>query len=133
MSILTLISGLVKPVTDLIKGRQDRKKNRESAQAQLSAASQAGNFNLKLKDQEWEALAQGQKSSTWTDEYATVSILSIVNLVVVGGVASAFGYPQVLTGIVTAISTMAEVGIDIGFLAEAVVLAAIGLSTWRKL
>jgi hypothetical protein len=132
-NIGSVLKGLITPVTDIIKRKQERKQNRESAQVKLKQLSLDNDANVTFNDQEWEALAQQHKSETWTDEYATVSILSIINLVVLGGIFSAFGKPELLTGIVLAISTMAQVGIDIGFLAESVVLAAVGLTVWRKL
>jgi hypothetical protein len=133
LDIGSALKGLISPITDIIKKKQERKQARESAAAKLKQLSMDNDANVTFNDQEWEALAQTAKGETWTDEYATVSILSIVNLVVLGGILSAFGKPELLTGVVLAISTMAQVGIDIGFLAEAVVLAAIGLTVWRKL
>jgi hypothetical protein len=54
-------------------------------------------------------------------------------LIVVGGVAAAFGYSQVLAGVGLAVTALVNAGVDVGFLMEAVTMSAVGLSVWRKL
>jgi hypothetical protein len=51
---------------------------------------------------------------------------------VIGGLASAFGYPQILIGVGTAIKSLSTAGVDVGFIMEATIMAAIGLSIWKK-
>ena len=76
-------------------------------------------------------MGQSLQAQTWKDEYVTVSIVSIINIIMVGGIASAFGYPELIDGMVIALTKLAELGLDIGFLVTAVVLAAIGMKMWR--
>lgn len=123
---------LFKPVADIFAERERRKAAREAASAKLAAAKVENLHTLELNKDEWEQLnVQGMKDS-WKDEYVTVSIISIFNLIVVGGIATAFGYPQLLTGIGLAVTALGEQGVDVGFLLEAVALSAVGLSIWKR-
>lgn len=131
--ITAVASALIAPVADIFKARQHRKAAKEQAEAKLKVAKQQGWQNLQLNDQEWEQLAVQSKKDSWVDEYATVSVLSVFNLLVLGGVAAAFGEPRVLEGLSIAIQAITAAGVDVGFIMEAVVLAAVGLSVWRKL
>lgn len=126
------LSILLAPITDLLKQRGERKAAKESAQAKLAQAKVDNDYKLEFTDQEWEAISAAGLKDTWRDEYVTLSVGSILNIIVLGGILSAFGHPETLTGIVIAINAINAIGVDIGFLLEAVVLAALGLSVWRK-
>ena len=126
------ISSLFKPVASVINKRQERKQLREQALAKLNQSAQDNDHSLNLNKDEWEALNVKGMEQTWKDEYVTVSIVSILNLIVIGGLASAFGYPQVLTGVGTAMTALTAAGVEIGFLMEAAVLAGLGLSVWKR-
>jgi len=128
-----IFAGLIKPVTDLLAKRQDRKMAKEAAQAKITVARDTNATSVEMKDQEWEAIAVAMTKESWKDEYATVSVLSLLNLIVLGGILAAFGYPQVLTGVATALRGFVSIGVDIGWLMELVVMAAVGLHIYRKL
>ena len=127
------ITALFTPIAKIITNRQERKKLREQALAKLSQSAQDNSQALNLNKDEWEALNVKGMDNTWKDEYVTVSVISILNIIVVGGLATAFGYPQVLLGIGTALKALGDVGVDMGFLLEATVLAGLGLSVWKRL
>ena len=129
----TWITALFKPVADIVAKRQARKLAKETAKAKLVQAKQDDTFQLQLNQDEWEALAQKGLSDSWKDEYVTVSIVSILNLIVIGGILAAFNYPQVLNGLGAALSALEYSGVNIGFLMEAVILSAVGLSIWKKI
>lgn len=126
------ISALFAPVANVINKRQERKMAKEGARSKLVQSRQDGTHKLDLNKDEWEQLQVKGMDGTWKDEYVTVSIVSILNIIVVGGIASAFGYPQVLEGVGTAMLAMTSAGVDIGFLMEAAVLAGLGLSVWKR-
>ena len=130
--MMEILSSLFKPIAGIIGKRQDRKAAKEAAGAKLVAARQAGDQKLELNKDEWEHLAIDGLAGTWKDEYITVSVVSIFNVIVLGGLASAFGYPQILAGIGTAIQALTLAGVDVGFLLEATILAGLGLSVWKK-
>ena len=126
------ITGLFKPVASIINKRQERKLLKEKALAKLTQSAQDDSQAINLNKDEWEALNVKGMDHTWKDEYVTLSVVSILNIIVVGGIASAFGHPELLTGIGVAIKALGDVGVDIGFLLEATILAGLGLSIWKR-
>jgi hypothetical protein len=130
--IKDLVLSIFKPVAGIFEKREERKKQRESAHAKLAQAKVDQTHAIELNKDEWEHLAVNGLSGTWKDEYVTVSIVSILNLIVLGGILGAFGHPQVLEGLATALTALGELGVDFGFLLEATVLAAIGLNVWKR-
>ena len=127
-----LITGLVSPVTALLSKRTARKAAREAASAAIKHAVVSGAKEVTFNEQELSGVSRLEAKNSWKDEYATVSILSILNIIVLGGIASAFGYPQILEGIQGAMLTLDAIGVRIGFLMEAVVGAAVGFSLYKK-
>jgi len=123
---------LFKPVASIFAKREERKMVREQAAGKLAQSKADGSLKLELNKDEWENLQVKGMTESWKDEYVTVSVVAILNVIVVGGLASAFGYPQILTGVATAITALGETGVDIGFLLEAAVLAGLGLSIWKR-
>lgn len=128
----TWLAGLLTPLAGIYGKRQDRKAAAESARAKLAQATSSNSQELNLNKDEWEHLNIKGMGETWKDEYVTVSIISIFNIIVIGGILSAFGYPELLLGVSTAIRSLNLVGVDIGFLMEAAVLAGLGLSIWKR-
>lgn len=126
------ITAVFKPVADVFVAREQRKAAREAATAKLAQGKAEGAQQVELNKDEYEAVATSGLNATWKDEYVTVSVVSILNLIVLGGVATAFGYPEVLRGVGYALAALGGVGVDVGFLMEATVMAAIGLSIWKK-
>jgi len=132
MAIPTWLTAIFEPVSKIIARRQERKAAKETARAKLAQAALDNEHTLELNKDEYEIVATNGLADTWKDEYAVVSVVSILNLVVVGGLAAAFGYPQVLEGGAIAINSLTQSGVDVGFLLEAAVLSALGLSIWKK-
>jgi hypothetical protein len=132
MGLKDIVAGLFSPVADIFKAREARKAAKEAAAAKLAMATAEGQQKIELNKDEYEVLATQGLAGTWKDEYVTVSVVSILNTIVIGGLASAFGYPQILIGVGTAIKSLSTAGVDVGFIMEATIMAAIGLSIWKK-
>lgn len=128
----TWVTALFKPVADIISKRQDRKMAQQTAKTKIEQAKQDDTHALNLNKDEWESLQVKGMDTTWKDEYVTVSVVSIFNLILVGGIASAYGHTQILEGVATAITALTASGVDVGFLLEAAVLAGLGLSVWKR-
>jgi len=123
---------LIKPIVGLFSKRQERKLLREKTVAALSQSAQDNKHQININKDEWESLNVKTQEGTWKDEYVTVSLVSILNLIVLGGILTAFGFPQVLTGVGVAVNALGEAGVDVGFLLKAAVLAGLGLSVWKS-
>jgi hypothetical protein len=132
MNISEIVTGLFKPLTSIFQKREERKAAREAAASKLSQAKVDQAHTIELKKDEWEQLAVSGLDKTWKDEYITVSLVSIFNLIVLGGILAAFGFPQLLTGVGIAIQALTTAGVDVGFLLTATVMAGLGLSIWKK-
>ena len=126
------VTALFAPITAIITKRQDRKAAQQTAKNKLMQSKANNHQALELNKDEWEQLNVVGMDTTWKDEYVTVSVISIFNIIVIGGLASAFGYPEILTGIITAITALSAAGVDIGFILEATILAGLGLSIWKR-
>ena len=127
-----IVAGLISPVTEIVKKRQDRKIAQDSAVAKLQMKALDSSTQIEFNDQEWERISAAQKQNSWTDEYATVSILSILNIIVFGGIMAAFGEPRVMMGIGMAVQALQASEVNIGLLMETVVFAAVGIHVLRK-
>lgn len=132
MLVQEAIVALFKPVTEIFKAREARKMAKEAAASKLLQAKAENLQKLELNKDEWEQLKVPSLADSWKDEYITVSVVSIFNIIVIGGLASAFGHPQVLEGVGVAMNALSSAGVDVGFLLEATILAGVGLSVWKK-
>lgn len=126
------VTALFEPIASIIRKRQDRKIAGEAAKAKLASAKVGNTQELNLNKDEWEQLQVKGMADSWKDEYVTLSIVSILNMIVIGGIASAYGHPEILQGVATAITALSASGVDVGFLMEAAVLAGLGLSIWKR-
>jgi len=124
---------IVKPITDVFQKKEDRKIAHDAIIGQLHAAQQAGDQEVVVNDQHLEQVLAGQLGTSWKDEYVTLSIVGIINAYIAGGILQGFGYPHFLEGVILGVKTMVATGIDVGFIMNATVMAAIGLNVWRKI
>jgi len=129
--IKQIAAALIAPITDLIRAKQERKLAKETARAKLAHAKQEGSQQITLQDQELEAVLASQMEKSWKDEYVTIVVLMPFLMILVGGVAAAFGEPRVLEGVSLSIQTLVAADVDVGTLMTAVVFSAIGLNFWR--
>lgn len=129
-----IVTGILQPVADVINKRQERKQAKDEAQAELVIARQQNRHEITLQDTQLEHILSQKQDTTWKDEYVTVSLVSIVNLLIVGGLEAAYRGEDafVLEGLAMAIGAMVQAGVDVGFLITAAVLAGLGLSIWKK-
>tara|TARA_R110002167_G_scaffold60282_2_gene170429 strand:- start:24086 stop:24508 length:423 start_codon:yes stop_codon:yes gene_type:complete len=129
--IKAIVEGIVAPVSGILNKRTERKMAVESADAKLAQIKQDGITKVELNEQDIEALRTKQNESTWKDEYTLLSVLSIMNIIVLGGIAKAFGFPEILAGVVYAVQELNAVGVDTGELIRVSVYAGLGLSVWK--
>lgn len=128
-----VVTTIIKPVADAYIKNQERKQAKESAKSKIKLAKDEQTNKVDLKDAEWEVVAKSLEDKTWKDEYVTVTIISPVNLIIVGAIYGAFSQDyRVLEGTTAGIQALTVVGLDYGVVLTAVVFAAIGLKMWRS-
>jgi hypothetical protein len=130
--ITGIVQGVVAPVTGVLNKKTEAKMAKASAVAKMDFAKQANASQVTFNEQEIEQIRTSGLDNTWKDEYVTVSVVSIFNLIIIGGVLSAFGHPQVLSGVGLALQALHGAGVDVGTIMKYTIFAAIGLSVWRK-
>jgi len=133
VNILGLVAGAIKPVADIFVKRTERKAQRDALNAKVGMAKQEGADKVTLTDADFESISKQAENETWKDEYLTIIIPSPIVLFLVGGIYAAFtGDLRIIEGTVTGIQALGAVGVDMGFLMEAVVLAGVSLKIWRS-
>ena len=132
--ILGFLGTLVKPVTDIYAKRQEIKQAKQVFKAELKKKQVDNSHKIEISDQYWEAIAAEKAGDSWKDEYVTLVITAPIPGIFLGGMLETFGYGRaMLDGILVGITQINAIGGTYGFLLEATVLAALGLSIWRKL
>jgi len=131
--IADLIKGLISPITALLLKRQERKLVVAGAKAKLDQAKSDGAHKVELNEQEIEVVRTNGLGGSWKDEYITVSVVAFLNLIVVGSIAAAFGYTNLLEGMTGSVMVLTAMGVDMGELIRIVILAGVGVSVWRRL
>lgn len=130
--ILGVVSGLVKPIADAYRTRQERQGAKETAQAKLQLAKTDNEHKLDLTDAEWEVMAVKTTPSSWKDEYVTIVVTSPIIGILLGSVWYALtGDMSLLEGFNLGISNLTAIGVDMGEMMLVVVYAAVGLKFWR--
>jgi hypothetical protein len=127
-----VIAAPVNAVVGHLNKKQERRQAREVATAKIEQSKVDGKIQVQITDQEWEALKVSQEGETWKDEYVTVVITTPILLFFVGGIAHAFGYPELLEGVNTGIAAIQGLNVDFGSLMETVVYAAVGVKVVKK-
>jgi len=123
----------IKAVGGFFNKREERKINRDNGINKLQQIKQTGATDITLSDAEAEAIMAQGLNGTWKDEYVTILITAPYALLIAGAVYLVFsGDSRLLDGALQSIKGLESVGVDIGFLMEAVVLGALGLKIWRK-
>ncbi len=130
-AIASVISGIAKPVTDVVKAKETTKQLKASGLQKIQQAQIDGQNSLNLTDAEWEALTTQGNADSWKDEYVTVTMTAWIWMALIGAVASAYDKPEVLEGVKTFVVFCTQNGIELGLMTSAVVMAAVGLKVWR--
>ena len=126
---------LIKPISDYAVSRTQRRIAKDNIDGQVKMAKVQGQNEAAVSVADWELNSKAQEGGTWKDEYVTVSVFSLFNLVVVGGVLTGMGFaagPEILTGVETAVDALNEIDGTVGFMVKAVGLAAIGLKVAKE-
>ena len=133
MSVLSILTLAVKPLTSVYEAYLGRKKTKDSLKSKAALAKQTDGTNVTLTDAEWELASKQMEDQSWKDEYVTIVITSPLVGILGGAVYHSFtGDPRLLEGVMAGIEAIGTLDINMGLLMEIVVLAAVGLKIWRK-
>jgi hypothetical protein len=136
MSIASIIGtaaqAVVAPVASVLNKRQETKQLNRTVDAKLAEKKLDSSTEIALTDKEWENIGKRNETTSWKDEYVTVSVVSIFNLILLGGILTAFGQPQLLQGITEALTAFNAMGVNIGDIMKVTIYAALGIYAFRK-
>jgi len=123
----SLISGVAKPVSDVITAGTKRKQAKEEGLNKIQKAKVDGENSLNLTDAEWEAITAQGNAESWKDEYVTITLTVWIWVAMWGAIRD----PDVLEGVQIFLTFCKTNDVEIGWLTGAVVTAAVGLKVWR--
>ena len=133
-AIASALGAIARPVVNYLGKREERKGAAKVVEGKIALAKVEGHQSIELKRAEWENIAVESTKDSWKDEYVTLIITSPLLLIILGSVYAAFtGDTRLLDSATVALSTLAELGIDMGQMMLLVVLAAIGIRGARRL
>lgn len=131
ISLGTAISNAVGSIAGVFTAKTKAKQAIETGKQKIQKAQVDGQNSLNLTDAEWEAVNADNQDGTWKDEYVTVVCTFPYVFIFLGAVVAAFGNELLLTGSMTGVAKLEEIGVDVGHLCQVVVYAAVGLKLWR--
>jgi uncharacterized membrane protein YqgA involved in biofilm formation len=129
------IGGAIAPIASIFTKREERKQAKDAIKGQVALAKQQGQTEVSIKAQDWEIASKGQERGTWKDEYITVSVMSIFNAIVIGSVATAFGYDGgtlLVSGMLDGIETIDTLDGTVGRMIEVTVYAGLSVYAFNK-
>lgn len=133
MSVASVIGILASPVTDMVGKWIDRKTAKDGLKSKAVLAKQSDATNITLTDAEWETVNQQVSDGTWKDEFVTICVMWPFLGIFAGTTYFAFTEDsRLLDGTLAGIQALQSLQVDVAFLMNAVVLAAVGLKIWRK-
>ena len=127
MSIATLFSAAIKPISDVLTANTRRKQSRETGIQKIQQAQVDGQNSLEMTDAEWEAVNAAKADTSLKDEYVTVTMTAWVWVALYGAILD----EKTLNGVKIFMEFCTDNGVDIGYLTVMVVMAAVGLKVWR--
>lgn len=131
--IKAVVDAVAKPVKSVLNKREATKQQHQQAKAKYEQAKLNAKTHVTLTDAEWEALSKTTEDKTLKDEYVTVIVTFPLLCIMIGGIYLAFtGDSRLLDGANIAMERLASAGVDMGFLMNTVVLAAVGIKVWRQ-
>ena len=139
MSILstlgTIGSALVKPVTAIFVAREQRRQAKDAIAGQVALAKKNNEAQVNVQTSDWETLSKSQETSSWKDEYVTISVFSIFNVVVLGCVLEAFGFHGgvlAVDGVMKAVATLDSMDGNVSSLMWLVAAAAVSIKGFKE-
>lgn len=132
------LSSVINAVSSYVSHQQSQKAQEVEAQTKLQLAKLSGDKEVTLTDQQWEAIVATKQDTSWKDEYVTILITSPIALILIGALVAIYSQTvdgvadtRLLDSVSLALTKLKDVGVEMGYLMNATVLAALGLKIWR--
>lgn len=127
-----VLSEAIKPVTGVFEKKIERRQARDSLRAKAQMQKTGDKTKITLSDSEWEAISASKQDTSWKDEWVTIIMTLPVPTIFLGSVyAAVYDDPRFSDGVIDGIHALNAVGVPMGELMTATVLAAVGLKLWR--
>jgi len=133
-SIAGAISGAVAPIVSIFTKKTDRKAAKDAINGQVAIAKLGNEAAVSIQASDWEIVSKSQESGTWKDEYITLSVFTVFNAVIIGSVASAFGYEGgilLVQGVLEGVETLDGLEGNVGRLMMVVAYAGLSIKFIR--
>jgi len=133
-SIAGAISGAVAPIVSIFTKKTDRKAAKDAINGQVAIAKLGNEAAVSIQASDWEIVSKSQESGTWKDEYITLSVFTVFNAVIIGSVASAFGYDGgilLVQGVLEGVETLDGLEGNVGRLMMVVAYAGLSIKFIR--
>jgi len=128
-AIVGAVSGAVAPIVSIFTKKTERKAAQDAINGQVHIAKLNNEAQVSIQASDWEIASKGAEASTWKDEYITLSVFMIFNAVIIGSVASAFGWSggtELVQGVLSGVKVLDSLDGNVGELV--MVTAYAGLS-----
>lgn len=130
------LTAIVAPVVNAISGAYKSRQERKQAVAKVKSAIEIrktdSDFNLRLKDKEWEQIGKEAESGTIKDEIVTIIILAPLVALIAGALVTPeltlFEAAQLSIREINSLDTTSGYGLIL----FTTVLAGLGIKAWRS-
>lgn len=124
---------IVEPITGAYKANQQRKSDKTAGMQAIESQIIAGETDIQMSVQQWQAMSIKGNESSWKDELITVVFMIPIVTLMFGGVyGGVTGDGAVMEGMLQAITALNSIDGNFGTMMTAVVYAGIGLQVTSK-
>lgn len=134
MAWYNFLGAIVEPLTGAYKSNQERKTQKEAGHRAIESQIIAGDQEVKMSVEQWQAMSLKGNETSWKDELVTVVFMSPIVTIMFGSVYGTItGDMSIVNGMKDAIDILNGIDGNFGGMMTAVVYAAIGLNVKNKL
>ena len=129
---LQLLSPVVSAISGAFKARQERKTAIAKVKSAVEIKKTDANYQLDLKDKEWEALGKAGEASSWKDEFVVIVVfLPWLTFIVGAWTAPDLSLLDASRLMMTQINSL-DTTSGYGLLLWVTALAGLGLKAWKR-
>ena len=133
-AIVGAVSGAIAPIVSIFTKKTERKAAKDAINGKVAIAKLGNEAAVSIQASDWEIVSKSQEAGTWKDEYITLSVFTVFNAVIIGSVASAFGYEGgilLVQGVLEGVKTLDGLDGNVGRLMMVVAYAGLSIKFIR--